>query len=267
MRVSLAVRTIVFALSGVLTASAAWGQSPAKTEGAAKLQGSARVVLVTGEWAPYTSESMEGKGFFMEIVSAVFKQMGRDYEVSFMPWTRAEDMVKNGDAFAALPYAINDERRVSFNFSDPVARSTGMLFAVKGGQVATNFAWKTLADLKPYILGGVRGYWYEGEFKAAGLDVQYTSDEESNMRRFAAKRYDLMPMDELGGWLLIKKVDPQNVGNYFTLSKPLNSSTLHLMVSRSYPQSAAILVEFNTALTKILKNGVYGAILKKYNLK
>ncbi len=39
------------------------------------------------------------------------------------------------------------------------------------------------------------------------------------------------------------------------------------MVSRSYPQSAAILVALNTALAKIRKNCVYGAILKKHSLK
>lgn len=226
-----------------------------------------RITLVTGEWAPYVSATMDRKGFFMEITDATFKEMGTAYDISFVPWSRAEAMVKEGTAFAALPYAPTEERMSTFDFSDEVAKSTGKLFAIKGGRVATTFSWSSYTDLKPFTIGGVRGYWYEPIFKEAALFVDYANADDLNVKKLSNMRVDLMPMDELGGWFLIKKLDPTNVDKYFTLEKPLSNSSLRLMVSRSYPDSVVILARFNLALAKIRKNGVYDAILRKYNLK
>lgn len=251
-RIARKVSFVILAFS--LTTAIAWSQ------------GIGKVALVTGEWAPYTSQSMDGKGFFVEIVDAVFKQMKATYSLSFVPWARAEEMVKNGDAFACLPYTVTDERKAVYDFSDIVAKSTGRFFAIKGGRVPAAFAWNTYADLKPYTIGGVWGYWFEDSFKSAGLRVDNADKDDSNAKKLSAMRIDLWPTDELVGWQLIKSVDPQNLGNYFTLAKPLNESALCLMVSRNYPQGAAILAKFNTALDAIKKNGVYKAILAKYNL-
>jgi hypothetical protein len=51
-----------------------------------------------------------------------------------------------------------------------------------------------------------------------------------------------------------------------TLPKALSLNSLHLMVSRSYPASARLLVWFNATLEAIRKNGVYGGILRKHNI-
>lgn len=224
------------------------------------------VVIVTGEWAPYTSEMMDGQGFFTEVVSAVFKEMGVQTKIEFVPWARAEEMVKAGTAFAAMPYVVNDERKASFDFSDQVANSTGKFFVLQDGNVPKTFDWKVYTDLKAFFLGGVTGYWYEKEFKASGLKVEYTDTEESNVKKLYAKRVDLITMDELVGWQLIKKLYPTELAKFRTVLNPTNLSELKLMVSRKYPDSKATLTAFNTSLAKIKKNGVYAAILKKYNL-
>lgn len=144
--------------------------------------GDGKIALATGEWAPYTSEAMDGKGFFMEIVDAVFKQMRKGYTLSFVPWTRAEAMVKAGDAFAYLPYTITDERKAVYDFSAVVAKSTGTFLAFKGGKVPASFTWDTYSDLRPFIIGGVQGYWFEGPFKAAGLHVDDADNDDSNAK-------------------------------------------------------------------------------------
>lgn len=224
------------------------------------------VVLVTGEWAPYTSEKMDGQGFFTEVVSAVFKEMAVQTKIEFVPWARAEEMVKAGTAFAAIPYTDTDERKAIFDFSDQVANSTGRFFVLQDGKVAKTFDWKVYADLKAYSFGGVPGYWYEKPFKDAGLKVEYTDSEESNIKKLYSGRVDVITTDELVGWQIIKKLYPTEISKFRTLKNPTNSSELKLMVSRKYPDAKATLTSFNTALAKIKKNGVYAGILKKYNL-
>ncbi len=53
-----------------------------------------KITLVTGEFPPYTSKTLEHRGFSTEIVSAVFQEMGKEVEYKFYPWRRCEDLVQ-----------------------------------------------------------------------------------------------------------------------------------------------------------------------------
>ena len=225
-----------------------------------------KIRIVTGEWDPYTSEHLPGNGFFAEIVTAVFKEMGMDVSYEFHPWKRCESLLINGDAFAAMPYVATEERRRFHDFSDVVAVSTGRFFYLKS-RIPKDLSWEKYADLKPYKIGGVLGYWYEKEFNEAGLTVDYVPTKEANMRKLQIGRVDLVPMDELVGWRLLNQHFPNQLSDFETLKKPTNISELYLMVSRAYPESETIRNRFNASLKSIREKGGYARILKKYNIK
>lgn len=225
-----------------------------------------KIRIATGEWAPYTSEFIDGYGFFAEIVTAVFKEMGMEADYEFHPWTRCETLLKKGEVFAAMPYVITEERKKAYDFSNVVAVSTGRFFYLKS-RFPAEVSWNQFADLKPYKIGGVLGYWYEKQFVEGKFAVEFIQSEEEIMKRLQAGRVDFVPMDELVGWQLIKKIAPSHVADFDTLKKPTNTSELHLMISKSYPNSDEIREKFNVALRAIKKNGIYAEILKKYNSK
>ncbi|MBF0224481.1 MAG: transporter substrate-binding domain-containing protein [Desulfobacterales bacterium] len=225
-----------------------------------------KVVLVTGEWEPYTSEKIENYGFFSEIVTAVFKEIGVEIEYQFLPWKRCELTVKEGKAFATFPYAVSEERKKDFDFTDNVASSTGRFFFMKS-KLKKEVVWENFSDLKDYKLGGTLGYWYEKDFKEAGLKVDYASSDTTGMEKLYAGRFELLATEELVGWGLIKKLFPKDIDDFDTLKKPLNVSELHLMVSKIYPNSSEIKEKFNSGLKSIKEKGIYSEILKKYNLK
>ncbi len=162
------------------------------------------ITLVTGEWSPYTSESIEGRGVFTEIVSAAFKEMGLKPVYIFLPWKRAEKMVQMGEVFAAFPYIMTDTREEMFDFSERVAFSTGRFFYCTK-HFSQEIPYKTLSDLKPYKVGGVRGYWYETLFNKALLDTSYVNTEKQIIAMLYMNRVDLAPLDEWVGWHLIRK--------------------------------------------------------------
>ena len=223
------------------------------------------IVVGTGEWAPYTSEKLDNYGFFSEIVSAAAKEAGLNLEIKFFPWKRGENMAENGQIFAVFPYIRTADREKVFLFSDPVAPSKGKFFYLKS-RLKGDLSWTKPADLKPYTIGGVVGYWYEKEFKAVGLDLDMVFDEETNFTKLKAGRIDLAASEELVGWQLITKLFP-NDKNLFTVSKQsVNVSDMMLMVSRTYPDASTILILFNDGLKKLKANGKYAAILKKYHL-
>ncbi|MCG8617533.1 MAG: transporter substrate-binding domain-containing protein [Desulfobacterales bacterium] len=222
------------------------------------------LTLTTGEWAPYTSSSMEGKGVFTEIVSAVFNEMGKTPDVKFYPWKRCESMVGNRKALAAFPYIITEERQAKFAFSDTVLASREMFFYF--GDRMDGVQWQALEDLKPYKIGGTIGYHYEETFKAAGLEMDYNPKEAASIKKLRVGRVDLFPVDELVGRQLIKSIFPGEANNFKTLAKPNTETDLRLMVNKNDAGAMATLEEFNKALAAIKANGAYQAILKKYGL-
>ncbi|MBF0378216.1 MAG: transporter substrate-binding domain-containing protein [Desulfamplus sp.] len=224
-----------------------------------------KIVLVTGEWAPYTSEKMKGQGFFTEVVSAVFKEAGLEVEYKFYPWLRCEDMIQKGKAYAAFPYMINDERKKIYDFSEPLAKSTGRLFYLKSN-VKSEVVWEKYEDLKKYKVGGTAGYWYEKPFADAGVKLDLAVSDELGMKKLHGGRFDLLATDELVGWDLVNTFFSTDKHNFAVVKKPLNNDNLRLMVSRTYPDSQAITKKVNEALQRIKDKGIYSKILKKYNI-
>lgn len=224
------------------------------------------VILTTGEWAPYTSETLENYGAFTEIVSAVFKEMGVSVKYVFYPWKRAEEEVKAGNVFAAFPYIETAERSQEYDFSAPVFISTGKFFYLPKNH-PSGIQYEKLEDLKAYRIGGVLGYWYEAQFQQAGLQTDYVSSDELNLQKLYQGRVDLAVCDELVGWTLIQKLYPQDAGQFATLAKPLNEDALRLLVSRKFPGAGELTLKFNAALQAIREKGIMQQILSKYGLK
>lgn len=222
------------------------------------------VIMTTGEWAPFTSETMDGYGFFTEIVTAIFEEMGRPPQYEFYPWQRAEQAVRDGEAWAAFPYSYNEERAETFAFSDAVAESTTVFFYYKPHMEAVG--WETLDDLQPYRIGGVLGYFYEGMLQEAGLTTDYASSEDLALQKLQAQRVDLVPMTPLVAWIQINELFPEEVDNFGTLEKPLAETTLHLMIRKDDPESVQLMEQFNAALQAIKEQGIYQEILTKYGV-
>lgn len=236
---------------------------PVKPAGPAYENGNT-IVLTTGEWAPYTGESLENSGFFTEVVTAVFKEMGKTPKYQFYPWERAEKAVGTGEAWGAFPYSPNEERVKTYAFSDNVVYSTTYFFYYKPHMDAIK--WEKLDDLKSYVVGTVTGYYHEPLFAEAKLNTDSSADEASGVKKLQAGRIDLFPMNDLVGWALIKELFPNEVDNFGVLEKPLDQTELSMMVLKSDENALKLLDEFNAALQKIKDNGVYDQILTKYGL-
>ncbi|MCP3922022.1 MAG: amino acid ABC transporter substrate-binding protein [Desulfobacterales bacterium] len=224
-----------------------------------------QVVIVTGEWAPYTSKNIQGHGFTAEIVSAVFDEIDIKIKYNFLPWKRCELYVLEGIAFASFPYHKTEEREKQFDFSDSIGESTWKFFYLKQ-KIQKDVIWKKLSDLKGYRIGCSLGNWYDKVFEDAGIVriLDYAPSDELSFRKLKAGRVDIVPTDELVGWSLIKRLFPQNVKDFGTVNKPLKSGKLHLMISRKYPDASELKKKFNAVLKRIRQNGQMDKILNKY---
>ncbi len=239
-----------------------------KTDYKKNLKDIGKVTMVTGEWPPFTSQDLEGKGFITEIITAVSNEIGIETEYKFYPWNRCELLVKEGKAFAAFPYSKNEKRQKIYDYSEPIIRTRDKFYFYKEYHKKDDFTYNKLEDLKPYNIAGMAGYYYIELFENAGMgdNLDYTDNELLAVKKLIAGRVDLVPLNELNAVQLINKHFPDEADNFNALDNPLTQNELHLIVSRTYPDAEKILVSFNDGLNRIKENGIYESILNKYGL-
>jgi polar amino acid transport system substrate-binding protein len=244
------VTIVCFALMlGVVTATSAREAEPPP------------VLLVTGEWPPYTGAKLEGGGLAVELVRAVFAEMGRNAEIRFYPWRRCEAYVRQGMAWATFPFAITEERRAQYLFSDPLIESDSVLFYY--GSKMASFELNELSDLRPYTIGASSGYWYEKMFREAGLRVAPSLDDLTGLKQLKMRRVDLHPMERRVGLWLIDHHFEQDRGSFGIVEKSLRTNQNALMVSKSHPDSRALLEAFNAALQQVREKSIHRRIMER----
>ncbi|MCG8571533.1 MAG: hypothetical protein MJB14_15465, partial [Spirochaetes bacterium] len=118
-----------------------------------------------------------------------------------------------------------------------------------------------------YLIGSTKGYWYEERFITAGLNLDQGKTDEAGLKKIVAGHLDLMPLNELYGWYLIKKMYPGRESEFKMSSTEIDQSSLKLMVSKSYPDSKNILEKFNESLKILKQNGTINEIRLKYGIK
>ncbi len=222
-----------------------------------------RIPFAIGEWPPYTSERLEGYGFMSKIASAVAREMGMTADFSFQPWLRCEDKIRRGEAFATFPYTITRGRKREFAFAVPVM-PTRHLFFYNNRIMKDEPPFDSLNDLKSFKIGGVRGNFYTESFGRAGLITEYVPEDEQNVMKLHAGRIDLAIMDSVLGWTLIRKLYPDQVEQFSTLSRPLRVGEMSFMISRAYPGAEQLRLHMNKALLRMAERGEIAAMIKPY---
>lgn len=231
------------------------------------LQAEEILPLITCEWAPYSSEKIEGGGIIVEIVTAVVKEMGMTPKIRFYPWLRGESYVRKGKYFATFPYAKTKERIKIYDYSENIFDTYTVFFYYKPKMKKINY--KTFDELKSLKIGGRRGEFYIPWFKKAGLNVQVVDSYKQLIQLLQRGRIELAPIDRITGWIIIQKLFPEQLHQFGTLKKPIERTPeeigTHLLISKTYPNHRKLTIRFNKALIKIKKNGVYEKIIKKYD--
>jgi polar amino acid transport system substrate-binding protein len=221
------------------------------------------IKFAIGEWPPYTSEALDEFGFSARIVTAVIKEMGYQAEYEFMPWKRSYMAVESGSVWATFPIKYTQKRSEMFNFSDAIADSLYRFFYF--GDKMKNTTWETYEDLQNASICASLGFWYIKPLEDAGLKLDIARMEKNSIDKLVLGRCDLLPINELVGWQIIKTKYADRIAEFGILEKPVTQSyDVHLLVSKKYQNTDVLLEQFNAALKRIKEKGVYNKILKTY---
>ncbi|AMK10501.1 substrate-binding periplasmic protein [Pseudodesulfovibrio indicus] len=220
------------------------------------------LLLVSGNYEPYVIAQGTRPGLLSEIVTQAFAEQGIRVEIRFYPWRRCALMVETGEAFAAFPYARTDKRARYAWFSDVIWVCRNVFFYMKGRM--GEFDFTTLEALRPYLIAGTSGNYYEEVFREKGLTVDYAPGEASGVRKLWELRTALFAEDELVGRTLIARIFPARRDRFGWTPTPWNLNPQHLMVSKAYPGARELMDRFNAGLWAIRDSGAYDRIVESY---
>ncbi|WP_169307435.1 substrate-binding periplasmic protein [Chitiniphilus eburneus] len=234
-------------LSGLLLATSALAES---------------LTLGNGEWPPYFSASLPGQGSFSRIVEEALTQEGMRVKYVFQPWKRSLELTRAGELDGSMGWLDTPERQRAFIVSVPILNTEWVVFHRAGHPVNATTDPDTLAKLR---WGATLGYDYGEQlnslFRRRGVHVEYTPRDEQNLAKLATGRIDAFAMEREVGLMMLAQSPYRRAIDYD--ATPVFSRPLHVMFSRSRPDSYEWAAKLARGIEKLRANGRLARIIEE----
>lgn len=197
------------------------------------------------------------KGLDVDLVSAVLKDAGVDFQIRLYPWQRVIKMLANGQADMAFIFTGTLERQLQFHLVGPIREGTTRFMTRLGFPLND---WHDLNDLEPYVIGQVAGYTYESTFDSASLKRDKTALQAGQLvAMLLAERVNIIVGDALQLLYLAREQD--GVTNVRMLPTPLVRMPRYVAFTKGQSVRAE---QFNEALQRLRANGTLDAIIANW---
>ena len=221
-----------------------------------------KIQIVTVESPPYNftlAQEPRITGLSTEIVQEVFKRARLSHEIQFLPWARAYTLAKHEPDVAIYSLVRNEEREHAFKWVGVIARMDIFIYKLRH---RTDIRARRIAELKPYLLGGVRGDFRSMYLSQQGLRVELVTADINNLKKLQDQRIDVMASDPLA----LRALALQN-GVMFDTMEPLFkldqlSSDLQLAFSLQTPDDTVN--KCRQALAGMVQDGTFQRITQKW---
>ncbi len=225
------------------------------------------VLVSTGEYAPYTTESLENNGFVNHVITEAFKQENHKVKYSYFPWKRAyREMVKGNFHASSYWYANKTREKDSYYSSEPIYTASEYFFYLKSNPMKDR---STLEDLKGNNIGALRGNTYTTEFWELGKRnvyyIQEVNTEIQNLKKLLIGRIDLFPTSiSVANSLMRNELTPKERDLITYHPKPLLRTKVFLLFSKAHKDSPKLLKVFDSGMRKLIDKGIYYKLYNDY---
>lgn len=194
-------------------------------------------------------------GLDAEIIEALVRRAGATPQIDPQPWVRVQDLLERGEVDAAFQFVGRADRFEKYFMVGPF-RAGQTVFAARPDH---HIQWKTLADLRGYRIGTIRGYTYGAAFdNDAGLTREAAAGDYSQLvRMLAALRVDLI----IGDREALSYFARREMLRLDIISPPLAEVPRYIAVPKTRPDRAERLTG---ALASLRRDGTLMAILKRW---
>lgn len=198
-------------------------------------------------------------GFDMELLKAISEDQDFKYMMKNEGFEAATTAVQSGQADAVIAgMSINEERKVSYDFSDPYFKDGQIMVVPKDSGI------KGLEDLKGQVVAakaGTEGLSYaESQKEEYGFTVQVYKDSPA-MYTAVVNGTNAACFEDRS--VVEWAIKSENVGLQ-TIGEVLNPVGYGFAVKKG--QNPELIEKFNAGLSALKKSGEYDRILEKYGL-
>lgn len=222
------------------------------------------VIIVSANWAPYEfEEDGQIKGISVDIVEEAFKRMGYKVIKKILPFSRAIEMLENGDIDMITDVKNTAERQKNGIFSKESIITTYTSLFVKSD---SNIKFDgNVLNLKPYKIGTIRDYTYGQEFDNAVknkiIKIEEVDDKLQNINKVLDNRIDICVENRL---VLLNALKSTNNEEKLKELKPEVSQTPVYAWFSKKKNPEKMVDEFDIKLAEIKKDGTFEKIYNSY---
>ena len=219
------------------------------------------IKLVSGDLLPYAARELPGGGMLAEVVQWAFKRVGVGTTLDWMPWKRGYELTRIAQFDATFPYARKPDREQEFFYSDLLVGGVRSIYA------------RPDTGIDPASMGTFRGKRYcvpngfiiypqmDVLLQEGALKINRPASLATCAKMVALDRADFYLTESTAGDAALLQAD---VGAaVIRLPKPFERAEYYLIVSRSHPEGAALIVQFNRGLKLLKASGDYQRIVKQ----
>ncbi|MDR7011561.1 polar amino acid transport system substrate-binding protein [Pseudomonas alcaliphila] len=220
--------------------------------------------LATGDdYAPFTGKALPGQGMLTQVVRAALAEQGTAITLDWLPWNRGYLKTKRGEYDATFPYVRSAEREAEFLYSAPIYVAEQYIFsragdpielgdlpAMTGRRLCYPLGWQPPAAIQQLIEQGVLR-------RHSPLGLQECA------RLLLLERDDLFIADRNLGDSAVQSAGA-DLAQFHQSRAPLQSNTLHFIVSRRHPRAAELIERFNRGLETLKARGEYQRLIESY---
>lgn len=218
------------------------------------------VVLEANEAPPFWSKEMPYNGIAGELVHAISEAGDINSRIIFKPLSRLIDDDENNDLGNPAFFMINQD----FSEIIPIA-----LYHVSLYYYAPNhkkrLELKSIDDLKGLKIGTIKGTLIDVHyFEQNAIMFKESYSHESLFKKLKLGRIDMVIEIELVAEQTIKKFFEKEASNFVKINLSNAASPIAIMLAEELNNSEWIANRYRIGLEKIIQDGTYQNIMKKY---
>lgn len=163
------------------------------------LSKAAPINLIISALPPFMNQSNnQMEGITVDLAKELFRRAGVQYHFLFMPPKRALITAMNTSNYCVLAVERSQERETLFQWISPILISRHALYSRK----EENYQIDTLEEARSYKIGSYLGSGVGEYLESQGFQVEYSSQNELNVRKLLTKRIDLWASDTISATML-----------------------------------------------------------------
>jgi polar amino acid transport system substrate-binding protein len=211
------------------------------------------------EIIPPGGDSSQIQGYSWDVVRASLHEMGYTIYLTIAPASRCLQNAEQGLTDVIFPASKNKERQKTFFFSrEPVNAAKYVVYV----PADANFAWNGLKSLEGHKIATLRRWTYGDAWEANKKIVRVETES-------ITQSFDILDRKRVFGVVGYEIaydyfLKEKGIANMYKKLPSFDTNFEFLIGGKNFPQVKKILDDFDEGKKRIVKNGVFGKIERRW---